>query len=61
MTDGPIYTFKCDWEDGRNYCSAIPDFLAHWHTSGKIKFSKISAIYVLFSLCLKACKPNQMA
>ena len=55
-----LYTFKCDWEDGRNY-RVIPDFLAYWHTSGKIMFSKMSAIYVLFSLCLKAGKPNQMA
>ena len=38
----------------------IPDFLTHWHTSGKIMFSNMSAIYVLFSLRLKACKPNPM-
>ena len=41
--------------------SVIPDFLAHWHTSAKIMFSNMSAIYVLFSLRLKACKLNQMA
>ena len=41
--------------------SVIPDFLDHWHTSGKIMFSNMSAIYVLFSLRLKACKPSQMA
>ena len=40
--------------------SGIPDFLTHWHTSGKIMFSNMSAIYVLFSLRLKACKPNPM-
>ena len=39
----------------------IPDFLAHWHTSGKIMFSSMSAIYVLFSLRLKACELSQMA
>ena len=41
--------------------SAIPNFLAHWHTSVKIMFSNMSAIYVLVNLRLKACKPSQMA
>ena len=41
--------------------SVIPDFLAHWHTSGKIMFSNMRAIYVLFNLRLKACNPSQVA
>ena len=55
MTDGP-YTHS-NVTGKMAGTSVIPDFLAHWHTSGKIMFSNMSAI----NLHLKACKPSQMA
>ena len=39
--------------------SVIPHFLAHWNST--VAKSNMSAIYVLFNLCLKACKPIQVA
>ena len=59
MTDGPYTQSSVTGKMAGT--SVIPDFLAHWHTNGKIMFSNMSAIYVLFNLHLKACKPSQMA
>ena len=59
MTDGPYTHSSVTGKMAGT--SVIPDFLAHWHTSGKIMFSNMSALYVLFMLRLKGFKPSQMA